>query len=51
MVFDEIRISVMDIIVSNRLKKNIKEGYWILDFDEEVVENFIYGYIEIKKDF
>ncbi|TQY40503.1 hypothetical protein, partial [Clostridioides difficile] len=51
MAFDEIRTSVMDTIVSNRLKKNTKEGYWILDFDEEAVENSIYGYIEIKKDF
>ncbi|MBY1351353.1 hypothetical protein C4351_06535 [Clostridioides difficile] len=51
MAFDKIRTSVMDTIVSNRLKKNTKEGYWILDFDEEAVENSIYGYIEIKKDF
>ncbi len=32
MAFDEIRTSVMDTIVSNRLKKNTKRaiGYWIL---------------------
>lgn len=46
---DQIKISVMNTIISNRLKKNTKEGYWILEFEEEAVDNAIYGSIDVDK--
>lgn len=49
LTFDEIRTSVMDTIINNRLKKNTKEGYWILEFEEDAAENAIYGNINTEK--
>ncbi|MGL5330648.1 MAG: hypothetical protein ACRDD7_15360 [Peptostreptococcaceae bacterium] len=46
---DEIKKSVMNTIIENRLKKNTKDGYWILEFEEEAVDNAIYGNISIDK--
>lgn len=46
---EEIKEQVMDIIISNRLKKNTSDGYWILEFEEEAVDNSIYGNINIDK--
>ncbi len=46
---EEIKDRVMDIIINNRLKKNTKEGYWILEFEEEAVDNALYGSITIDK--
>ena len=48
MTFAEKKEKVMPIIVDNRLKKNTKEGYWILGFDKEVTNNCIYGFMELK---
>ncbi|GAA3652691.1 hypothetical protein [Asaccharospora irregularis] len=50
MSFEEIKESVMDVIIDNRLKKNIDGGYWILEFDESAIENSLNGYIEITED-
>ncbi|MEF9990729.1 MAG: hypothetical protein RRZ84_02410 [Romboutsia sp.] len=50
MSFDDIKSSVMDLIISNRLKRNTPDGYWILEFDKNAIENSIYGYIEIEND-
>ncbi|MGL6105209.1 hypothetical protein [Romboutsia sp.] len=44
---EQIKASVMDTIISNRLKRNTKDGYWILEFEEEAVDNSIYGNINI----
>ena len=46
--YEEIKSSVMKTIISNRLKKNTKDGYWILDFDKEAIDNSINGFIYIK---
>ena len=46
---EEIKSMVMDTIIQNRLKKNTKEGYWILEFEEEAVDNCIYGEFEVDK--
>lgn len=48
--FNDIKDSVMDIIIENRMKKNTKDGYWILDFDEEAVKNSLYGQIEVNNE-
>ncbi|GAA0701360.1 hypothetical protein GCM10008904_07390 [Paraclostridium ghonii] len=48
--FEEIKNSVMNTIISNRLKKNTKNGYWILDFDENAIENALNGFINVKDD-
>ncbi|MGL5346292.1 MAG: hypothetical protein ACRDA3_02990 [Peptostreptococcaceae bacterium] len=40
---EEIKNKVMDTIIKNRLKKNTQEGYWILGFEEDAVDNCIYG--------
>lgn len=45
--FDEIKSRVMNTIISNRLKKNTKGGYWILDFSEEAIRNAMHGYIQV----
>ncbi|MDR1774354.1 MAG: hypothetical protein LBR30_05755 [Clostridioides sp.] len=45
--FEEIRASVQNLVISNRLKKNTPHGYWILDFDENSVEKAIHGYLDI----
>lgn len=47
--FDEIKSSVIDTIIDNRLKKNTKDGYWILEFETEAIENAIYGKVNINK--
>ena len=47
---EEIKNEVMDTIIENRLKKNTKDGYWILGFEEEAVDEALYGNIKIKKD-
>lgn len=46
---EEIKNNVMDTIIKNRLMKNTKEGYWILEFEEEAVDNCIYGEQYINK--
>lgn len=48
LTFEEIKNSVMSTIISNRLKKNTKDGYWILDFDENAIDNAINGFININ---
>lgn len=50
MSYDEIKSSVLDLIIENRLKKNTQDGYWILGFSEEALDNSISGYIEVAKD-
>lgn len=44
----EIKNLVFEQIVSNRLKNNTTEGYWILSFDESAVDRAKYGKIELK---
>ncbi|GAA0864278.1 hypothetical protein [Paraclostridium tenue] len=46
--YEEIKSRVMKTIIANRLKKNTKDGYWILDFDKEAIDNSINGFIYIK---
>ncbi|MEG2983424.1 MAG: hypothetical protein RR835_01905 [Peptostreptococcaceae bacterium] len=46
--YEEIKRSVMTTIISNRLKKNKKDGYWILDFDKEAINNSLSGFINIE---
>lgn len=46
--FNEIKARVMNTIIDNRMKKNTKDGYWILDFSEEAIENSIHGYIQVE---
>lgn len=48
MSFEKIKSSVMDLIISNRLKKNTINGYWILEFDEEAIKNALHGYLNIN---
>ena len=45
--FSQIKSKVMDTIISNRMRKNTKEGYWILDFSEEAIGNALHGYIQV----
>ncbi|MCR1955787.1 hypothetical protein NSA24_13370 [Clostridioides mangenotii] len=47
--FEEVRDEVQNIIVSNRLKKNIDGGYWILDFDKKSIEKSLHGYLNINE--
>lgn len=47
--FEEIKNSVMKTILSNRLKKNTENGYWILDFDENAINNALNGFIDVKE--
>lgn len=46
---EEIKQNVMQTIINNRLKKNTKDGYWILEFEEEAIDNAIYGTINTSK--
>lgn len=39
---------VLPVIIENRLKKNTKEGYWILEFNKDAVDNAIHGFIDVK---
>ena len=39
---------VLPVIIENRLKKNSKEGYWILEFNKDAVDNAIHGFIDVK---
>lgn len=48
--FEEIKSSVMDVIINNRLKKNSYGGYWILEFDQEAVNNSLHGYLSVESD-
>lgn len=45
---EQIKEQVMDKVISTRLKKNAQDGYWILEFEEEAVDNAIYGNIDIQ---
>ncbi|HSQ88834.1 hypothetical protein [Romboutsia sp.] len=47
--FEQIKSSVISTIISNRLKKNTEDGYWILEFDENAIENAMYGYTTVHK--
>lgn len=46
--FSEVRGEVQSLLIENRLRKNTENGYWILDFEKEVVSKAIHGYIEIE---
>ncbi|GAA0106104.1 hypothetical protein UT300013_27280 [Paraclostridium sordellii] len=48
--YEDIKTKVMSTIICNRLKKNTKEGYWILDFDKCAINNALNGFIEIEED-
>lgn len=39
--------NVLDVLIKNRGMKNNINGYWILEFDVEAIENGIYGKYEI----
>lgn len=41
------KLKVMPLIIENRLKKNRREGYWILEFNKEAIDNSVYGCINI----
>ena len=46
--FEDIKKSVMKTIISNRLKKNTNDGYWILDFDEDAINKSLNGFVDIR---
>jgi hypothetical protein len=48
--YNQIRNSVMDTIINNRLKKNTKDGYWILEFEEEAIDYAINDTLKIDTD-
>ena len=39
---------LMPTIISNRLKKNKNDGYWVLEFSKDAAENCISGFIDIE---
>lgn len=47
--FEEIKTSVMQTIINNRLKKNTENGYWILEFEEKAIDKAIYGEIKVNQ--
>lgn len=47
--FESIKQRVISTIIENRLKRNTKEGYWILEFDEHAISEAIHGEIYIDK--
>ncbi|SHJ40085.1 hypothetical protein SAMN02745163_01872 [Clostridium cavendishii DSM 21758] len=40
-----------DILIKNRYLKNTNNGYWILEFDKNAIDNGIYNKIELKDKF
>ncbi len=47
--YDEIKLAVIDTIIDNRLKKNTKDGYYILEFEESILDYCLQGDIPIDK--
>lgn len=46
----EAKSKVKDLIISNRLLKNRKDGYWILEFNTEALDNALYEKISLNGD-
>lgn len=48
LTLNEKKSILMPTIISNRLKKNKHDGYWVLEFSKDALENCISGFIEIE---
>lgn len=47
--FNEARNRVNDLLIKHRLLKNTPEGYWVLEFNREAIDNAIIGELEFEQ--
>ena len=48
LTLNEKKAILMPTIISNRLKKNKSDGYWVLEFSKDAADNCISGFIDIE---
>lgn len=49
MNFIQARQKIKPLLIKHRMLKNIKNGYWTLEFDKNAVENSICGFLEVDE--